>query len=80
MLPAGDPGRPSLGLHKVQLVEPWPLFQEAGCWVVMAENWGVEDLAVSGLILCSTRSTSGSNRGSYSAVVVVAGAAVLLIV
>ena len=44
MLPAKDQGRAGLGLHKVQLAEPWPLFQEAGCWVVMAEKWGVEDL------------------------------------
>ena len=59
----------------MQLAEPRPLFQEADCWVVMAEKWGVEDLVNVGLILCSTRSTSGSNRGSYSVVVVVAGTA-----
>ena len=70
-----DSGRPGLGLHKVQLVELWALLQETGCWVVMAEKWGVEDLVNVGLILCSTRSTSGSNRGSYSVVVVVAGTA-----
>ena len=29
---------------RCQLVEPWPLLQEAGCWAVMAEKWGVEDL------------------------------------
>ena len=33
-----------LGLHKVQLVELWALLQETGCWVVMAEKWGVEEL------------------------------------
>ena len=44
ILPAGNPGRPGLGLHKVQLVELWALLQETGCWVVMAEKWGVEEL------------------------------------
>jgi len=30
--------------RKVQLVEPWPLFQEIGCWALMAKKWEVEDL------------------------------------
>ena len=54
------------GLHQVQLVEPRPLFQEAGCWVVMAEKLGVEDLVNGGAHLgSSTTSTSGSYKGSY---------------
>ena len=32
------------GCVRCQLVEPQPLLQEAGCGVVMAEKWGVEDL------------------------------------
>ena len=32
------------GLVRCQLVEPWPLLQEAGCWAVMAEKCGIEDL------------------------------------
>ena len=38
------------GCVRYQLVEPQPLFQEAGCWVGMAEKWGVEDLVNGGLI------------------------------
>ena len=52
----------------MQLAELRPLFQEADCWVVMAEKWGVEDLVNGGAHLSSsTVSTvsSGSNKGSY---------------
>lgn len=34
----------------MQLLEPQPLLQEAGCGAVMAEEWGVEDLVEVGLI------------------------------
>ena len=51
---------------RCQLVKPWPLLQEAGCWAVMAEKWGVEDLVNGGAHLSSsTTSTSGSYKGSY---------------
>ena len=80
MLPAKDQGRAGLGLHKVQLAEPWPLFQEAGCWAVMPEKWGVEDLVTGGAHLSSsTTSTSGSNKGSHCEILVVA-ATILLVV
>ena len=63
----------------MHLVEPWPLSQEVGCWAVMAEKGGVEDLAnMRAHLSSSTRSTSTSNRGSYSAALVVVTAVLLV--
>ena len=47
ILPAGDPGRPGLGLHNVQLVEPWAL---SGGWSLggYGGDVGVEDLECRG--------------------------------
>ena len=57
ILPAGGPGRPGLGLHKVQLVEPWAL---SGGWSLGGHGGEVGSLNLGAHLCGSTASTSSS--------------------